>query len=342
MTQTLRSIIDKQSNDYSSLVKGTKFDSLSPLISISVIIPAFNAEKTILLTLHSLNNQRLSKKDKKHVEVIIVNNGSADQTATLVKQCILDYDLTLVHTNQNYCRAVARNIGISLARNDVLVFLDADVIVDCNYIRHTMDFHSSFMDKAILVGLRENVTLANFDDALINTPDYRADFRFYAQVVPGMVDVDGLVAQEYQQVFLLLETAFFKSFGFGRKVRLWKLPSMVLTSNMSVSKKICQLVGGFNHSFQKWGMEDCFFGACLIAQGLFVIPSIINTVYHLETTPSNTLNDMKYKELYENTIIYNELLSKNIGSIQNDLRLIYENWNKYVQSFEMVAKTFTD
>lgn len=94
----------------------------------SVIIPAYNSEKTIEKTLDSLQNQT---KPELIREVIIINDGATDATKNKVEQyksregCNLNI---ILYNQQNAGVAAARNAGIRMATADYLAFLDSD---DC-------------------------------------------------------------------------------------------------------------------------------------------------------------------------------------------------------------------
>jgi glycosyltransferase involved in cell wall biosynthesis len=85
--------------------------------TISVIISAYNEEKYIDYCLLSLEKQ-----DYKNHEVIVVDDGSSDQTKGIVKQ----HNCKLVALN-HLGTAIARNTGAKQAKGEILVFLDADM-----------------------------------------------------------------------------------------------------------------------------------------------------------------------------------------------------------------------
>lgn len=90
---------------------------------LSIIIAAYNAEKTIGRTLESVK-PLLSSKD---VEVIVVNDGSTDNTLKVIE----DSSINVVLINQeNKGVSVARNAGIKQAQGEYLWFVDADDMVD--------------------------------------------------------------------------------------------------------------------------------------------------------------------------------------------------------------------
>ena len=89
-------------------------------VTVSVIIPAYNAERTLPGLLQSL-----MPIDPKTTEVIVVNDASTDTTLRVAKQVAGVRILTQQPTNKGV--AAARNRGGNAARNMILLFLDADV-----------------------------------------------------------------------------------------------------------------------------------------------------------------------------------------------------------------------
>ncbi|MBW4602985.1 MAG: glycosyltransferase [Calothrix sp. FI2-JRJ7] len=89
------------------------------LPTISIIIPAYNAERTILETIVSVQEQTFS-----NFELIVVDDGSTDRTLELLHN-VKDERLKIFsYENGGVC--VARNRGISHANGEFIAFLDAD------------------------------------------------------------------------------------------------------------------------------------------------------------------------------------------------------------------------
>ncbi len=86
---------------------------------ISIIIPLYNKEKFIAQTLQSVLEQTYT-----NFEVVIVNDGSTDNSSNIVKS-ITDNRIKLLSI-KNSGVSVARNIGIKNAKNSWIAFLDAD------------------------------------------------------------------------------------------------------------------------------------------------------------------------------------------------------------------------
>lgn len=91
------------------------------LIKISVIIPAYNIENHIESCLNSILNQSL-----KDIEIIIINDGSNDNTGYIVKAYeYLDERIRVINT-QNKGVSAARNIGLLNAKGKYIFQIDGD------------------------------------------------------------------------------------------------------------------------------------------------------------------------------------------------------------------------
>lgn len=92
---------------------------------VSIIIPAYNAEKTIKIAIDSALQQIY-----KNIEVIVINDGSTDKTNLIVNN-IIEHDkrVKLVET-ENFGVSHARNIGIKSSKGKYVTFLDSDDFID--------------------------------------------------------------------------------------------------------------------------------------------------------------------------------------------------------------------
>ncbi len=98
---------------------------------ITVIIPAFNCATTIARALDSVEKLETGnwKLESRDIEVIVIDDGSSDGTAGVVKSYQLSvngYRLRLIVLDQNSGPAAARNRGIREAKGEWIAFLDAD------------------------------------------------------------------------------------------------------------------------------------------------------------------------------------------------------------------------
>lgn len=95
----------------------------------SVIIPLYNKEKYIALTIERCLNQTF-----KDFEIIIVNDGSNDNSLELITS-FNDKRIKIFSTENNGVSA-ARNLGISKSIGEYLVFLDADDFWEESFLEH--------------------------------------------------------------------------------------------------------------------------------------------------------------------------------------------------------------
>lgn len=119
-------------------------------MKFSVIIPAYNAEKTIGRTIGSLAMQSLPNSD---FEVIVVNDASLDNTIEEASVWSPFLNLRILHNDTNQSKAISRNIGMKAAQGDWICWLDADDY----YLPHYLEIMSQAIDKY------PDVSLFNFD-----------------------------------------------------------------------------------------------------------------------------------------------------------------------------------
>ncbi len=113
----------------------------SPSVQLSVVVPSFNGAGTLGICLEAL--RRTSGAGD---EIIVVDDGSTDGTAEVAA----GYGAIVVTNHRRSGPAAARNLGAGVARNDLLLFLDADVVVGADTIRRIRE---AFAADEGLVGL---------------------------------------------------------------------------------------------------------------------------------------------------------------------------------------------
>jgi len=97
---------------------------------ISVIIPVYNAEKYLKRCMDSLISSRIIELD---VEIILVNDGSADASLDICRDYEKKYNYIKVFDKENKGPSAARNLGIKNATGDWIAFVDSDDYVEKNY-----------------------------------------------------------------------------------------------------------------------------------------------------------------------------------------------------------------
>jgi len=88
---------------------------------VSIVIPCYNCEKTIVDAVSSALSQSYS-----NIEVIVSNDGSTDRSDVLVKEMIESDSRLSSYSQQNKGPSAARNLGLSYAKGQFILFLDGD------------------------------------------------------------------------------------------------------------------------------------------------------------------------------------------------------------------------
>ncbi|MBW1791755.1 MAG: glycosyltransferase [Deltaproteobacteria bacterium] len=153
----------------------------------SLIIPAYNAEKTIVSCLESALKQSLSTDE---YEVIVVDDGSTDKTPQIVSK----YPVRLIQ-QENQGPAVARNRGADEAGGSILIFTDSDCELDFDFLKKII---ATFEQDSEIVGVqgsyktRQNEFMAQFGQVEIET-------RYKRMAKNKYIDFIGTYAAAYRK-----------------------------------------------------------------------------------------------------------------------------------------------
>ncbi|MEB7657778.1 CDP-glycerol glycerophosphotransferase family protein [Mammaliicoccus vitulinus] len=121
---------------------------MSNKMKVSIIIPVFNAEEYIIETLESVEKQTF----KENFEVILINDGSEDNSVNLINDFIANSEKENIHykihnDGENKGQGARRNLGIDIATGESILFLDSDDLIANN----TLD-----IAYPRLIGTKEN------------------------------------------------------------------------------------------------------------------------------------------------------------------------------------------
>jgi glycosyltransferase involved in cell wall biosynthesis len=319
---TIQRIISAKSNDYGkyeniySSLLGVNFHSgvctenmSSYFKPLSIIIPSYKSETTILKTLLSIQSQEIHEEQKKLIDVIVIDDGNDANLFTLLKDEIsrLTFSVRFIRLEQNSGLSNARNLGVQLSRYSRLIFLDSDIVLPSNYLmEHSICLQ--LFPNCLFLSMKKNLeignpTIANNNILLgVSVPDSYDDKRLFRGT-----DLDN---KSDSVVESLSETDLYKNFGYGRTVSGYDLASVVIGHNMSMNKSMFKKVGGFQTEFKGWGMEDALFGAKFIAKGGFIVPLLRTGVYHINHDPRSGSENKRKKELENNIKIYKKIINQ--------------------------------
>lgn len=120
---------------------------------VSVVIPTFNRREALLRTLGALDGQRVPP-----VEVIVVDDGSADGTAAAVEAWMSRRQATApirLLRQDNAGPGAARNRGTAAASGDLVLFLGDDTTPDADLVAEHLAAHRALAEPAAVVGFTD-------------------------------------------------------------------------------------------------------------------------------------------------------------------------------------------
>lgn len=153
---------------------------------VSVIMPVFNGEKTILLALESLKLQSY-----KNWKCYIINDGSTDSTKDILDN-LDDSRFIIIHLEMNQGRSKARQIALDLVEGEYLTFLDADDFYHVEKLKKQLQIFNDY-PQVDLVSCGMGCYDDNFDlitvkgNKKIGPEMYKISMHFYPARAPSMI-----------------------------------------------------------------------------------------------------------------------------------------------------------
>lgn len=213
---------------------------------LSIIIPAFNEEKTIIQVLEIVSNLKLSNGFQK--EILVINDQSSDGTRMLVEDYLAKnptYPITLFNQEVNQGKGAALHIGFKEAKGEFLIPQDADMELDPTEIDEILK-HAIEQDLNVVYGSR-------FLGKAVNTKNA----SYYAnQLLTGLSKkLTGLNTTDMETCYKLIRTDLAKQlqlkekrFGFepeitaklakNKEVRFGEIPISYTVRTYEEGKKI--------------------------------------------------------------------------------------------------------
>jgi glycosyltransferase involved in cell wall biosynthesis len=213
---------------------------------VSVIIPTFNRSDLLSYTLRSIYQQKLAGAS---LEVIVVDDGSTDDTAAVAEQYARQGNLHYYY-QQDLGRRVARarNLGLDHARGSICLFVDSGVLLGAHCIAQHLRSHLNCPQAAAVLGYVYCFDNGNNEGALLQ------------RVIDPLNPDDSIEAFRAAGRHLDLRDDFYLRYGDN----LSNLPFpwvFFWTCNVSVQTRALRAVGAFDVAYDlNWGMEDIDLG----------------------------------------------------------------------------------
>jgi glycosyltransferase involved in cell wall biosynthesis len=212
--------------------------------SISVIIPTYNRADLLDYTLMSINAQTL---DKSLFEVIVVDDGSSDNTRETVSKYQGDFLLKyLFQEDDGYRVATARNLGIANAEGEILLFIDSGIVLDPDCVGAHLASHAdqNLVVIGYVLGIEE---VYDPGETLLKEIDLQNPRDTINRFIAGDKYLD------------IREPVYATC---GDDIMALKAPwAMFWTGNLSVRSGQLQRSGVFDTAYdQRWGVEDIDLG----------------------------------------------------------------------------------
>ncbi len=102
-------------------------------MDVSIVIPTFNRKPILEKCLLALENQKLSNLINSY-EVIVVDDGSTDNTVPWIKENKKILPHVVLFEQEHAGPALGRNLGVMKSKNEIIIFIDSDLIVLNDFI----------------------------------------------------------------------------------------------------------------------------------------------------------------------------------------------------------------
>lgn len=280
-------------------------------IEVSIVMNSYNKYPQCLYSLYALENQTF---DLSKVEVIFVDDASTDETPSLMHYNP-PYTFKYIRCETNQGRSKSKNIGIYAAQGNIIMMLDAEVIVEPHCVEQQYLYHQSESLLAVTTCLNHYSTYTVYDKKFTNSQ--KSHFYDIVRKMENKLPISSQsivqkrklkrVRKDKVQIFtkediqsqrykdLSFPNPFFPELveHFGKDFNHCFLPWIfVIPQKLSFKRSLIDAIGPFYEGFQGWGAEDWEFGYRLYKHGVKIIDEPNIRIYHQEH-PRNMTDDKK-------------------------------------------------
>lgn len=167
---------------------------------VSIVVPAYNCENTIIKCLDSINRQ-----DYELIDVIVINDGSNDSTEMLLKK-YYDNPKFKIISKCNEGVSITRNLGIKVAKGDYVIFIDADDYIEKNFVSSLIKLQR--LNESSLCGCFIKRCSQNGKLTMIKHENEYEKKYFVQSLIDG--DIDGFIVRYLFKKEMLRNVCFDK------------------------------------------------------------------------------------------------------------------------------------
>lgn len=242
---------------------------------VSIIISSWNCSKTLLFTLKTIENTYICKNFNDKLEVVVVDDGSTDDTVDMIKSNTFNFELKLIK-QIHLGRAQGINMGVSKSTGDIIIFCDADILLFPYTIDEIVKRQQDFLNEVVFFGFREDVK---------NVPEKVDDMMNYVQNFKPSFWKDNRFIYDFIGSWgsnMMLETNFLQQYTCKKNIWVsnniqaiydcWQLYRMVYGFLFAVSRENFYKIGGFAEFLVGWGCDDTSFISLCLEQNIKIIP----------------------------------------------------------------------
>lgn len=259
---------------------------------ISVIVPVYNEEKYIEKCIRSLFVQTV-----KPLEIIVVDDGSTDNSRSKILDLRYKIKNLVLLKQKHQGPAIARNLGANHAKGDILVFVDADMYFDKNYLRNLI--------KPILKGQ----AVATFTKAeyVANPQNLWSQCWSINSYLPKSLHIDPNISNETTTFRAIIKKVFRKTEGY--KSHGYTDDVTVLESS---DIRAVPALGAVCYHYNPSTISEVFFSAKWMGKSLertfknFLIYSFFNSLRRgfLESLKDKNFQFILFKIVFDLGIIF--------------------------------------
>jgi glycosyltransferase involved in cell wall biosynthesis len=137
-------------SEYAHSFENIEYLEASKKVSLVTIL--YNRSKEIALFIESIVSQSFAGK----IELVVVDDMSPDDSVEILQRCIARADdrrleLKLIRNSKNIGNCCSRNIGVSEATGEIIIIIDADCLMNTDFIRNHVLAHAT-ADCSIVIG----------------------------------------------------------------------------------------------------------------------------------------------------------------------------------------------